>query len=172
MDLCPADRYVVPDSLRPALARPWGPVVDTGTLRAMLRPDDVLLCVGDIVSITALDLGLHPKLIVCDYRTLRGHDPELRRRLEGEGREVGVHNPAAVVTREAWQAVRDAVAAQGTTRIVVDGEEDLLGIPCFLEGNVGDVVLYGMPGRGIVVCRITQELQKRVADLVQTMAGA
>ncbi len=172
-DLRPQTAYTLPERLRPALSEPWGPVVDTATLGLMLGRDDTVLAVGDIVSTTLQDLGITPRLFVCDYRTLRGgDDPELLRRLGGWGdRETRVENPAATVTREAWDAVREALGQPVgvTTRIVVTGEEDLLGIPCFLEAPLGAIVLYGMPGRGVVVCAVTAELQAKVASLVGAM---
>lgn len=170
-DLRPATAYTLPDRLRPALAAPWGPVVDTATLGAMLRADDVVLSVGDVVSLSLQELGVVPKLFVCDYHTRRGVDDErLRAKLGSWGdREVRVANPAGQLTAQAWDAVRDALQADGTTRIVVDGEEDMLGIPCFLEAPEGAVVVYGMPGQGAVVCQVTPELRQRVADFVQAL---
>lgn len=173
-DLRPQTAYTLPEHLRPALSEPWGPVVDTATLGLMLDAGDIVLAVGDIVSTTLQDLGITPRLFVCDYKTLRGgEDPELRRRLGGWGdRETRVENPAAMVTREAWDAVREALGqpAGVTTRIVVDGEEDLLGIPCFIEAPEGAIVLYGMPGRGVVVCAATAALKAKIAALVAAMA--
>ncbi len=169
-DLRPASAYILPQRMRPALAEPWGPVVDTATLGVMLQPTDTVLAVGDIVSTTLQDLGIKPRLFVCDYKTQRGgDDPELRARLGSWGdREVRVDNPAASITRDAWSAVVDALAQPDgvTTRIVVDGEEDLVGIPCFIEAPVEAFVLYGMPGRGVVVCAVTPELQAKVATFV------
>lgn len=172
-DLRPQEQYRIPVELRPELARPWGVVVDSATLAAMLQPGDEVLAVGDIVSITLQDIGIVPRLFVCDYRTQRGEDRELRRRLGSWGdREVRVDNPAATITRQAWDAVRQALSLPGTTRIVVEGEEDLLGIPCFLEAPDGAIVVYGMPGRGAVVCLVTPTLRAKVASLVATMTQA
>ncbi len=172
-DLRPQTAYILPERLRPALAEPWGPVVDTATLGLMLKPKDIVIAVGDIVSTTLQDLGVKPRLFVCDYKTLRGgDDPELKARLGDWGdREIKVENPAASVTREAWDAVLDALGQPDgvTTRIVVDGEEDLLGIPCFIEAPEGAIVLYGMPGRGVAVCNVTPELRAKVTSLATAM---
>ncbi len=173
-DLRPTSIYTLPERLRPALAEPWGPVVDTQTLALMLKPTDTILAVGDVVSATLQDLGVKPRLFVCDYETQRGgEDLVLRQRLSAWGdRGVIVRNEAATVSRAAWDAVRAALEQpEGiTTRIVVAGEEDLVGIPCFLEAPEGAIVLYGMPGRGVVVCTVTPALQAKVAHLVQQMA--
>ena len=175
-DLRPRDRYQLPDALRTDLARPYGPILSTDELAAALSPDDVIAAVGDVVSMTLHELGVRPRLFICDYKTQRGaDDPEYRRVLGAWGdREARVTNPAAEITREAWDAVRDALAQPpgATTRIVVDGEEDLLGIPCFLEAPDGAAVLYGMPGRGAVLVRVDDALRQRVRDLVARMASS
>lgn len=163
----------LPDSLRAELARPWGDVVDDAGLAAAIGSDDVVLAVGDVVSMTLQRLGITPKLFVCDYQTQRGGpSPEYEAALGSWGDvEIRVANPAATLTDDAWQAIRDALAApQAPVRIVVDGEEDLLGIPCFLEAPEGAIVIYGMPGQGAVVCRVTPELRGQVQALVDQMA--
>lgn len=171
--LRPDQAYLLPDDLRPAFSEPWGPVVDTDALRLMLRDDDVVLAVGDVVSTTLQDIGITPKLFVCDYHTQRGHDEELQARLGDWGdQEIRVDNPAASITAAAWDAVTTALATNGTTRIVVDGEEDLLGLPCFLEAPEGAIVLYGMPKRGVVVCHVDAGLQARIRRLVEAMHPA
>jgi uncharacterized protein (UPF0218 family) len=52
----------------------------------------------------------------------------------------------------------------------VEGEEDLLGIPCFLEAPLGAKVLYGMPGKGVVVVEVTPVFQERVRALLARFA--
>ncbi len=167
----PADAYYLPERLRPALAEPWGPVVDTAALALMLQDDDVIIAVGDIVSMTLHELGLAPRVFICDYKTQRqDDDPELIRTLGSWGdHEIRVDNPAASVTAAAWDAVIEGLRQEGITRIVVDGEEDLLGLPCFLEAPDDAIVLYGMPGRGVVVCRVTPDLRARVRQLVRSL---
>jgi GTP-dependent dephospho-CoA kinase len=191
-DLRPRRAYTLPVEVRGALAQPFGPVVSTQGVREATAGASFLVAVGDVVSLTLLEVGLVPRFFVCDYHTQRGRaalgagpavpsgpvqplDPALtlRTRLHEWGRrEVRVRNPAGHVTREAWDAIRAAMADAGPAplRIVVEGEEDLLGLPCFLEAPVGAAVLYGMPGQGVVVVHVTPELQASVANLVRRLA--
>ncbi|MGB1698069.1 MAG: GTP-dependent dephospho-CoA kinase family protein [Thermoplasmatota archaeon] len=136
-----------------------------------MGPNDFLICVGDVVSLTAKQMGLQPNVFVCDYKTKRGdQDPNFVAELSTWGdQEIRVDNPAAQVTRAAWQAVRDAIAAEGTTRIVVEGEEDLLGLPAFMEAPLGAKVLYGAPGRGMILVTIDEEFRESVAFILQRM---
>lgn len=167
----PRVAYTLPDALRPELAAPFGPVLGTAELGELLTPQDVLVAVGDVVSLTLKQLGRTPVLFVCDFQTQRGEpDPRLEAELGSWGRRAfRVRNPAGQVTREAWDAIRLGLAADpadAPVRVVVEGEEDLLGLPCFLEAPVGAKVLYGMPGKGVAVVEVNAPLRVRVQALL------
>lgn len=178
----PAVAYLLPDALRRELAAPFGPVLTTEQLGALLTGEDVLVCVGDVVSLTVKELGLSPRLFVCDFQTQRGQADRLfETELGAWGRlAFRVRNPAGQVTREAWDAIRLGMAhgsdggggdgeegeGEGPVRIFVEGEEDLLGLPCFLEAPAGAKVLYGMPGQGVAVVEVTAALRERVRALL------
>ena len=170
-DLRPPRRYVLPESLRRELGKPFGPVVGGNDLPKALVGAKTVIAVGDVVSLTLKKLGLEPALFVCDFLTQRG-EPDPTYELElGTWGEMAfrVRNPAASITREAWDAVRlglEHPAGHGPVRIVVEGEEDLLGIPCFLEAPDGAIVLYGMPGKGVVVVRVDAALKAKVREVL------
>lgn len=175
-DLAPRDAYRLPDALRGELAGDFGPVLQTDDLAAALAGAPCIVAVGDIVARTLHGLGIQPRLFVCDYKTQRGDDDAQLREVLGSwgDLETRVANPPATVTREAWLAVRHAFLqpADTLTRIVVDGEEDLLGLPAFWEAPADALVLYGAPGRGVVVARADGAIKARVADLVARMDGS
>ncbi len=168
-DLRPPRRYVLPDALRKELAAPFGPVVGGNELPKVLEGAKTVVAVGDVVSLTLKNLGIEPALFVCDFMTQRGEpDPTYEIELGTWGTlAFRVRNPAATITREAWDAVRLGLQhTPGPVRVVVDGEEDLLGIPCFLEAPDGAVVLYGMPGKGVVVVKADAAFKAKVAALL------
>ncbi len=169
-DLRPARAYTLPEAVRPRFAEPWGPVLSTPELAEALPKSAVVVAVGDVVSLTLKDLGFTPRFIVVDYKTQRGdEDPKLKQSLGSWGtREIRVKNPAAELTREAWTAVRRAMLLEtgGPTRIVVDGEEDMVGLACFLEAPLGTFVVYGVPGKGACLVEVTQELREKLGKLV------
>jgi uncharacterized protein (UPF0218 family) len=186
-DLRPPRRYLLPEGLRRELAAPFGPILQSGDLVGALEGVDVVLAVGDVVSLTLKTLGLTPALFVCDFQTQRGlptgpgrvtakdtarqaaNEATLYELELGDWGELAfrVRNPAASITREAWDAVRLGLQhEEGPVRIVVEGEEDLLGIPCFLEAPDGAVVLYGMPNQGVVLVRVDAAFKARVAELL------
>ncbi len=169
VDLRPPRRYLLPDALRGELAVAWGPVVSTEELPKHLLGAPAVLAVGDVVSLTLKKLGIDPSLFVCDYQTQRGEpDPGYEIEL-GTWGEVAfvVRNPAGSITREAWDAVRIGLEhSPGPVRVLVQGEEDLLGIPCFLEAPDGAKVLYGMPGKGVVVVTADAAFKAKVRELL------
>lgn len=168
-DLRPENWYILPDALRRDLAAPFGPVYSSEELAKALKPDDFLLAVGDVVSLTLKQLGRTPRLFVCDYLTQRGEvDPTFELELGSWGEvSFNVRNPAGTITRQAWDAVKAGLwHTPSPVRILVDGEEDLLAIPCFLEAPVGARVLYGLPGKGVVMVEVTSAFHARVASLL------
>ena len=170
-DLRPPRRYVLPEGLRSELGKPFGPVVGGNELPKHLPEGVPVVAVGDVVSLTLKKLDLEPRLFVCDFLTQRGEpDPTYEAEL-GTWGTVGfrVRNPAATITREAWDAIRLGLSEppeEGPVRVLVEGEEDLLGIPCFLEAKPGTKVVYGMPGKGVVVVTVDAVFQRQVADLL------
>jgi GTP-dependent dephospho-CoA kinase len=182
-DLRPAKRYVLPEGLRKELAAPFGPVLQSEQLKEHLAGVEVVVAVGDVVSLTLKILGITPRLFVCDYQTQRGipsgagtftkglvsNESALYEMELGSWGDMAftVRNAAGTITRAAWDAIRIGLEApEGPVRVHVTGEEDLLGIPCFLEAPEGAVVLYGMPNQGVVAVRVDAAFKARVAALL------
>jgi GTP-dependent dephospho-CoA kinase len=182
-DLRPAKRYVLPETLRKELAAPFGPVLQSEELVAALTGVDCVIAVGDVVSLTLKILKVTPRLFVCDYQTQRGipsgagtftkglvsNESALYEMELGSWGDMAftVRNPAGTITRQAWDAIRIGLEhPDGPVRVFVTGEEDLLGIPCFLEAPEGAAVLYGMPNQGVVVVRVDAAFKARVAALL------
>ncbi|MCA1818467.1 MAG: GTP-dependent dephospho-CoA kinase family protein [Thermoplasmatota archaeon] len=174
-DLRPAKAYLLPDALRAELAQPFGPIVQDDGLRAALAGAPMVLLVGDVVSLACKRMGLRPKVFLVDYHTQRKTDQaEWRVELGAWGRVgLSARNPAGSITREAWDAVRRAIwLPESPVRVAVDGEEDLLGIPCFLEAPDGAMVVYGMPGQGAVVVTVDDEVRRKAAAIVARLQPA
>ena len=178
-DLRPAKRYVLPEALRQELAAPFGPILQSEQLKERLAGVECVVAVGDVVSLTLKLLGITPRVFVCDYQTQRGlgggrkgeaaNETGLYEMELGSWGDVSfaVRNPPTTITRQAWDAIRIALDhPEGPVRILVEGEEDLLGIPCFLEAPDGAAVLYGMPNQGVVVVRVDAAFKARVAALL------
>jgi uncharacterized protein (UPF0218 family) len=151
--------YRLPDALRPALQTPVGELVPTGELgerlAGLLEGGDPIIAVGDVTSLTLLEMGYEPKLIMVDFmseRTVMEADDPRRGRLGSYGdHSLSVVNPAATITAEMEEAIGRALEGEGTWRIEVEGEEDLAVLPCMVKAGGNARILYGMPGEGMVV---------------------
>ena len=169
----PAGDLRLPDALRAELGRPFGPVVQTAGLKEAIAGRGPILAVGDMVSLTVKGLGIVPLLFVCDYHTQRGEpNPEYEAELSMWGTHAfRVRNPAGTITKAAWDAVAMALEeGKPPVRIVVEGEEDLLGLPCFALAPIGAVVLYGVPGKGVAVVVVDAAVKAKVASILAQMA--
>jgi hypothetical protein len=52
------------------------------------------------------------------------------------------------------------------SKIIVDGEEDLLAIPMFAHLPKNSVLVYGQPNEGMVLTRINSAIQNMAKDLL------
>lgn len=167
----PEQDLVLPEEMRSELARPMGELVPAWALRKQLKDSPRVVSVGDVVTITLLQMDMEPDVAVFDYKTQRAEETRAKERIAGMGgRLVKVENPAGRITRALWQAVRDAVNAEGKVKIEVSGEEDLAALVAMATGPEGAHVLYGLPNRGLVLVRVTPEVRAQAADAIRRMA--
>ena len=68
-----------------------------------------------------------------------------------------------------WDAIEKAFNTDGTTRIVVDGEEDLATLPVVAMAPDNTKVLYGQPNEGIVIITVNPTVRKRVTNFLTRM---
>jgi len=161
--------WVVPESLRPALARRYGPVLAGAAADDALRALDVFGSCGDLVTARAIALD-HPPLIgIVDRRTQRHEpiDPAAFAPL-GQRRTLRVKNPAGMLTERLRSAVRRLVD-EGGGLIEVDGEEDLGSLALVESLPAGATVIYGIPGAGVSFVRVDAESKRHVRELIDRM---
>ena len=157
----------LPKGTRRKLKRPLGVLVerpDEGKIRTLIKQP--FATVGDKVTESFCSLGFKPKLEIVDGREMR------EERLPPEGCYqllIKVRNPAGKITGEALKAVREALKTDLRIRILVDGEEDLLALPCILYGPDGLRVFYGQPGKGIVYVDVNSASREKARRLLEEM---
>ena len=161
----------LPAALRSALKEPLGPIY-TDTAALLADAGDPIVAVGDIVTYHLLEGGRTPDVALVDGRTHRSTvDEEIEAAVGGFDREVPVENPAATLTDELLAALRDALADDGTTLLVVDGEEDLAALPAVLAVPTSGSVVYGQPDEGMVLVTPDGEARDRSRSLLERMDG-
>ncbi len=160
----------LPEDLRDALAKPMGEFVQAWSLKKRLKDAPRVVSVGDVVTVTLLQMNMEPDVAVFDYRTKRSEDVGAKERIaKMSGRLVKVENPPGRITRAMWREVRDAVNARDRVKIEVSGEEDLAALVVIATGPEGTGVLYGIPNEGMVLVRVGPESRAFAAAVIRRM---
>ncbi len=126
----------------------------------------LITAVGDVVSEETLSAGIHVHLRIVDRKTLRKtvFPTDLKAQ-----KTYTVVNPAGVITMDAWDTIRNALRERSGSVILVDGEEDLLTLPCIVESPDNAFVIYGQPSQGMVVVTASPTLKKEMRSLLDKM---
>ncbi len=155
--------------IRARLKRPLGRLFpDVASAIAWIQKSKParLITVGDIVSARFLGAGIKPDVVVVDFSVMRAPaPPSVRARIDSFNvRTVRVKNPAGTLTAELQEALMDA---KPPVKVVVEGEEDLAVLPAALSSPIGSVVVYGQPGEGLVLVKVTEEKLVEFRDIVK-----
>jgi len=170
-DSFPEKDLTLPEDLRGELARPIGQLVSAWALRKHIEKSRRVISVGDVVTITLLQMRFEPDVAVFDYKTQRAEDYKAKERIASMGgRLVKVENPPGKITRALWKAVRDAVNAKERIKIEVEGEEDLAALVAIATAPEGAHVIYGLPQRGLMVVEVNAETKGLATEAIRKMA--
>jgi uncharacterized protein (UPF0218 family) len=166
--------YSLTPELRARLKKPFGVLLRgtfSETMSRLLGIVDeekppVIVGVGDTVSRNLHEYDVPAQLLITDNK-------RKRRQVKPTvflGRSVvHVRNPAGVITVEAAAAVRKAMEGSARVHIVVDGEEDLLVLVAVAFAAEGGLVVYGQPGEGVVVVRVTAAKRAEALEILKAM---
>ena len=162
--------YKLPANLRSHLREPLGKIVTENELLNELDKQVDCIVVGDESAITLFKYGYKIKIAIVDFQTQRRSDKNLKVEVQKIGTNViRVTNPAGVITQELWTAIEHALNDPNTVRIEVEGEEDLAFIPCMLMAPDKYMIIYGYPGRGLVLAEVNPKNRKAAEDALKSM---
>jgi len=125
-----------------------------------------VITVGDVVTRNMISAGVKPDLSIIDGKTLRGSEKRIDYPINKTYRLV---NPAGVIVADAWKVIGKALKEKKKTQIVVEGEEDLLGIPVVLLAPTESLMLYGQPNEGIVIVDVNDEIRDFTRSILSRM---
>ena len=139
----------------------------TSALAAVLKSEKPsrLILVGDSVSRYAIEFGIRPQVIIIDKKEKRGPAVNFAHNMQAE---FQTKNAAGTIGLDAWKKVEVAVG-RGDCAVIVDGEEDLLTLVAILVATPGSLVVYGQPGQGIVLVRVTSQKKREVEKFIEEM---
>jgi len=130
-----------------------------------VRPS-LLVSVGDVVSRSMLQSDISPQVLIVDNRVMREPITPIPADVD---QTLCVKNPPGTLTEEVWATMEEAIQPNRRTRVLVDGEEDLLTLAAVLCAPLGSLVVYGQPHEGIVVVKVTEPMKETVRDWVEAM---
>ena len=165
--------------LRPNLAdlqrlkEPFGRLLPGSPARTMSELNTIIsqttprrvAAVGDVVSRETLVAGIRVDLRILDHISMRRPTSAFNLKVK---KTYHVKNPAGVITLEAWETIKRAMKDEDAL-IVVEGEEDLLALPCIVESPSNSLVLYGQPSKGLVVVDTNTKVKSEASLILSRM---
>ncbi|NIR87018.1 DUF359 domain-containing protein [Candidatus Bathyarchaeota archaeon] len=125
-----------------------------------------IISVGDIVSESMVKSGISPQVMIVDNRVMR--EPIAPVFLDAD-QILHLENPPGTLTDQAWSIIQGALGQGRRTKVVVDGEEDLLTLVAVLCAPENSLVIYGQPHEGIVVVKVTEQTKGMIRRIVEAM---
>lgn len=129
------------------------------------KPSTVI-SVGDVVSRNMSEYGISLNVLIVDNKVMR---KPIQPITVDTDQTFYAKNPAGTITDEAWTAIRRAIEQKGKTKVMIDGEEDLLTVVAVLSAPEDSLVVYGQPHVGIVVVKVTEETREKMRRIVDAM---
>ncbi len=170
-------RLLLSDALRSQLKEPLGRLYKGNGQECVKAMEKELLsakriaAIGDMTAFYLLKASIVPDLLVVDNKTKRMpvSDHVIEKLNHESYKAIKVNNPAATLTKELIDLIRESMHRDEHVKIVVEGEEDLATLPAILYAPLGSVVVYGQPNEGSVLVDVTQERKLHIEELMKRM---
>ena len=128
--------------------------------------------IGDICTVKLIQDEIIPNLMIVDYKTKRNVKLTQKQMSVIESvkcKSVEVDNESGTISQQLYFEIKKAIKSKVTTKIVVNGEEDLAALPVIKHSKIGAKVIYGMPDKGMVVVDVNQQAKERANKLLERM---
>ncbi|MEM3437882.1 MAG: DUF359 domain-containing protein [Nitrososphaerales archaeon] len=163
--------YILTDELRELLKKPIGFLISNENLtyneiKHYIDENGIIITVGDATTERLIQLGIIPSIQIVDGKEMRANRPLPLVKMDNE---IKALNPAGRISKEALIAISSALKANKPVRIVIDGEEDLLTLPCIVLSPYGSSVLYGQPKEGIVIIKVSKASKRMAISFMKKM---
>jgi uncharacterized protein (UPF0218 family) len=162
----------LPENLREYLKVPLGYLIkeqdiNKENLLNEISSESLIITVGDKTTENMINFGIIPQIQIVD-----GLEKRNQRDIPVDNTimtELNCKNPPGEITEESIQTIQKAFSSEQPVRVIVRGEEDLLVIPICIFATKNSVVMYGQPNEGLVVVRITPEIQAKIQKILDSM---
>ena len=157
----------IPDEKRELFKKPIGTPIHENDLKKVMTGGK-LITVGDVVSLTVNRNGITPDIAVYDGMTERREMTEFASYVNDKGWiPAEVRNPAGMISADLVKTIENALSGSEKTTIRVIGEEDLAVIPCIILAPIGTNVIYGWPGKGMMLVTTDSSIKKEMTELLE-----
>lgn len=140
-------------------------ITDT-KLRNIMREKIMITTVGDATTDRVFMAGITPDVQIVDGKSMRKVRPFPGGSYEAEKKVV---NDPGMISEQAMSVMVECYRGDRSTRIIVDGEEDLLALPAINLSPIGAIVLYGQPKEGIVMVEVNSKVKRKVQAILKEM---
>ena len=171
---------IISGQLRNEYRKPFGKIFSSNNLSEIQTMSKVklwideqnlnpIICVGDVVTSTFLQIGGKPNLKIIDLKVQR----KKRYRDSSELGPIGhlphyrVENQPGNITRNLINHIQKVLHSKITSVILVEGEEDLAVLPCILLSPLHSVILYGHFQYGIIAVEVSEEKKIQALKLLK-----
>ncbi|OGK37332.1 hypothetical protein A3F03_04435 [Candidatus Roizmanbacteria bacterium RIFCSPHIGHO2_12_FULL_41_11] len=173
--------YILPNHLRESLRQPLGEVIRSqekdfskaskkAVAKIRQKNPPMVIAVGDIVALSLFELKCPPDLAIVDLINRREKiSQESAVILIRNSKKRYINKPGTIflpAAKSIQKSIQQFLATKKQQRIVIKGEEDLLGLPSILFAPLGAIVIYGQMGMGVVMVEVTEEVKKKVVVLL------
>jgi len=125
-----------------------------------------IIAVGDVVSRNMTEHHIPIDIAIVDNKVLRETIKPIKVKAKTT---LHVKNPPGSITREAWTTIKEALRQKRPTRVLVDGEEDLLTLVTVSLALKNTLLVYGQPDQGVVAIKVDQATRRKVQAIIDTM---
>ena len=127
-----------------------------------------LICVGDMVTLTAINGGVVPSLAVFDGKTERNKINVKTINRTYDKKIIKVKNPPGEISRALYLSVLKTIDKEGYA-IKVEGEEDLATLLCVILSNTGNLIAWGVPEKGVGLLRVSGKKRLEAIHILKQM---
>ena len=166
--------HLLTDELRSELKKPQGLLIKGTIKKTMERLKELIkkentstiISVGDVVSKNIIEHRLPLNILIIDNKSMR---KPIQPIIVDSDQTFYAKNPPGTITEEACAAIKRANKSKGLTKVLINGEEDLLTIIAVLCAPQDAFVIYGQPYEGIVIVKVTEEKKKNMHHIFDLM---
>ena len=128
-----------------------------------------IIAVGDLVSKNMIEYHIPVSVIVVDNKIVREKTKPVQVAVQKVFR---VRNPPGMLSPETWDAIDEALKQEQLTKVLVDGEEDLLTLVAVVLAPENSLVVYGQPNEGLVAVPVNKETRRKAQGIINAMSPA